>query len=1232
MRLESFLSKTLFEATSDLLADLSIKFNRQTAEPIDLFDLLEDNISKQLKEALDVIDKSYFVGIVDDETISGNKADISLEDTVAKVNDDYAGLLIFALDLRRDAHITRTILATLTRGINRIAHSMPVVVVFRQNDRIALATCERTAYVQTWREGEKVGKVFVLRDINCSKTHRGHIDILSNLECSSCETFNDVYAHWQEVFSSELLTRNFYRELQNWYFWAIKNVKFPNDIDDIFDDEAYNPQNSIRLITRMIFVWFIKHKHFIPDEIFDLKWLKANLKDFDENSTGNQYYRAILQNLFFATLNQEIGKRAFASDSDIDPESEEYRYLYLYENEFNIPKEKILKLFRVAPFINGGLFECLDEKVQNSHRYYWDGFSENITRQAQVPNFLFFARNMNVDLSEEYDDKTMRNVPVSGLINIFSKYNFTVEENTPLDVDVALDPELLGKVFENLLAAYNPETKTTARKQTGSFYTPREIVSYMVDESLLAYLKGKVPSVNDEDLRSIISYHFDDAPESVTEEQRKEIIKALFKCKILDPACGSGAFPMGILQQISHILAKLDNNNSLWEDVVLDQTIEDVKNSGEDSKKLDEVKRVFKEAVDSPDYARKLYIIENCIYGVDIQSIAVQISRLRFFISLICEQESSKHDPKDNYDILPLPNLETKFVAANTLIPLQKDDETMSLFGRDAITKKIKKLEDIRHRQFSVTNNELKLQLRREDEQLRDEVIALVKKLFIDNAEEQIRQKQELLPHLQQELEKAKALPDEWENVSVVINLFGETETVKRNKREEAVKKANAAIVKCNRDIKTLQDKARLNKVVRMATLITGWNPYDQNASSPFFDPEWMFRVIGGFDIVIGNPPYIDYRKIDDYTKSNLGYLKSYKITKTASIYVYFIEVSLNLLNESGSLVFINPYQFLSADSGKGIRYAILPGHCLKKLVDVSNIKVFDNADTYTSINVFNNNYSEDPIIIFKPKDLVNLESNCSYVYWSNVSEEDDYRIFLSQNPIVQKIDNEVKTTLDDFASILCGLSATGFRDYVTYEKLNSDYLPFTESKQIFRYVTRTDKFIPKHIFGKRALESFKTRNIFVARMTSHMRAAISSVNESAGKVNVIYNLTEIDRYYILALLNSKLLDFYYCVKNESKHLNGGAFGFDTPSMKELPIVDADKSVKRKIGQIVKEVIKKIESNSSTQHLERILDYIVFSLYNLSYEEVKMIIPEDKISKKQYQTYLNKEYLEVDFT
>jgi predicted transcriptional regulator len=186
-------------------------------------------------------------------------------------------------------------------------------------------------------------------------------------------------------------------------------------------------------------------------------------------------------------------------------------------------------------------------------------------------------------------------------------------------------------VFENLPGTYNPETKETARKQSGSFYTPREIVNYMVDESLIAYLKQAVGEQYEDVFRKL----FAEKPD-IEVALKKQIYEALRNGKILDPACGSGAFPMGILNRIIYMMENLDYSHSIFE--------------------------------------LKLHLIENCIYGVDIQSIALQISKLRFFISLICEQTPYKY-AADNFGVKPLPNLETKFVAANTLIGLSKKKE-----------------------------------------------------------------------------------------------------------------------------------------------------------------------------------------------------------------------------------------------------------------------------------------------------------------------------------------------------------------------------------------------------------------------------------------------------------------------------------------------------------------------------------------------------------------------------
>ena len=244
-----------------------------------------------------------------------------------------------------------------------------------------------------------------------------------------------------------------------------------------------------------------------------------------------------------------------------------------------------------------------------------------------------------------------------------------------------MDPELLGKVFENLLAAYNPETGATARKQTGSYYTPRPIVDYMVEEALVAALAGQVSPTDgdgkfwEERLRYLFDYAkaFDDASEWFDSREADEIVRTISALKILDPAVGSGAFPMGVLHKLTLALRRLDPDNTRWEQLQKERAIQraavafDTKDRQTRDEELTEISRIFENY--SGDFGRKLYLIQNSIFGLDIQSIACQIAKLRFFISLAIEQEPDR--AADNFGIKPLPNLETRFIAANTLIGLE---------------------------------------------------------------------------------------------------------------------------------------------------------------------------------------------------------------------------------------------------------------------------------------------------------------------------------------------------------------------------------------------------------------------------------------------------------------------------------------------------------------------------------------------------------------------------------
>jgi adenine-specific DNA-methyltransferase len=321
----------------------------------------------------------------------------------------------------------------------------------------------------------------------------------------------------KEAFSVEPVTKEFYKKLQNWYYWAMDRVKFPEDYrysqDPEKDREIRNAQNLIRLLTRLIFIWFLKEKDLVPGKLFDENELKSIVKDFGK---GNNYYNAILQNLFFATLNRPIEERGWAKNEGFPENRKNFgiKSLYRYEDKFLIPPEKVLELFRDIPFINGGLFDCLDRD-----NVYIDGFSRREEKQAKISDELFFSEEKTVDLSKYgLSDKA----EVSGLINILKSYNFTTDEATPIDQEIALDPELLGKVFENLLASYDEETATTARKATGSYYTPREIVDYMVEESLREYLKTKVPEAENE-LDDLFSYS-DEEPNISDDDLRKKLI------------------------------------------------------------------------------------------------------------------------------------------------------------------------------------------------------------------------------------------------------------------------------------------------------------------------------------------------------------------------------------------------------------------------------------------------------------------------------------------------------------------------------------------------------------------------------------------------------------------------------------------------------------------------------------------------------------------------------------
>lgn len=1004
-------------------------------------------------------------------------------------------------------------------------------------------------------------------------------------------------------FSVEVLTKEFYQELSDWYAWAIKIIRFPNDLNDKTDDDKFNNESAIRLITRLIFVWFLKQRHLIPDEFFDEKYIADNLiKDFNPNtkvdlfykSSESKYYKAILQNLFFAMLNspitpegsKELSERHFRNGrGDYDNNK-----LMRYESYFKNPQLFVDLANRTVPFLNGGLFDCLDDKDND---LYYEGFSdrEAVKKSLIVPDYLFFGEEAgkNIDLSEWYGSKKKKKVSARGIIDILKRYNFTVEENTPFDKEVSLDPELLGKVFENLLASYNPETQTTARKQTGSFYTPREIVQYMVDESLVAHLKRTVGDDLEQQYRQLMQYTDEDV--SLTDDQRRQIMLSLYNCKVLDPACGSGAFPMGILQQMVHILSRIDPDNKMWKEmmrsVAINKTSEAYLTASDEERNeiINDIERSFDQSINRPDYARKLYLIENCIYGVDIQPIAIQISKLRFFISLVVDQNTNA-DPTDNFGIRPLPNLEAKFVAANTLIGLDKKDA--SLFDSEEIKAKENELKIVKHKIFGAKTVRTKRKYKKIVNELRKEIADMLYK--------------------------------------------------------------NGAVG---------NDEARQ---------LASWDMFNQNASSNFFDPEWMFGVKDGFDIVIGNPPYISApaqiadKKLASQRNNIIASKRFKSLYQKWDLYIPFIEFGMDYMCKcEGLCTMIVPYPLTNQLYAKILRKMIVTSFDMFEIVDLNGTKIFENATVSNCIPFIKKSQGYKIIIshidkqksihhsfVKEYKDLIQDENN--YV-WNLTQEERSG----SRHPQFN--------VLGDYCYVSYGLRLNSDEKTAKGEFVKADLLSKTEDsihcrkliegKDIERYHVKRFHFVewntsrcPTKLVRPTFREFYDHPKIFCNYLGelactldfdnyyihTHLltgvvlwkdlkdvenKSILSSIKKfSRYSRSEMESLSQtVDLRFLLGIMNSTYATILL------RNLRGGDYHIYPEYIRNIPIAPATKEQQQPIINLVDTILtaKRTDPNTDTSLEERQIDRLVYHLYDLTYDEVLIVDPQTPITRDEYE-------------
>lgn len=762
----------------------------------------------------------------------------------------------------------------------------------------------------------------------------------------------------------------------------------------------------------------------------------------------SNYYHNVLEKIFFEVLNKPVSQR----------------------------NRELTNGYGKIPYLNGGLFDP-----------HVDDFYENQSNWAlKIPDKWF------------YD-----------LFEILETYNFTIDENTILDVDLSIDPEMLGRIFENLLAEINPETGQSARKSTGSYYTPRQIVDYMVDQSLIQYLLNKT-KIQEKKIRALISVDdSDDEINPLSHEERHKIIDSLNEVKIIDPACGSGAFPMGILQKIVFVLGKIDQNGELW----FEKKTENL-----DSLLKDDFKNKFEN--ENFDYIRKTGIIRDSIYGVDIQPIAVEVSKLRCFLTLVVDEDID--DNTENRGIKPLPNLEFKFVAANTLInlPGSENNGQTGLFEEDI---EIKRLIELRDRYF-VSNGQNK---------------EIIKYKFKD---------------VQREMFKKQ------------IDKLGQG---------------------------------------RMTMALADWDPFS-NKSSNWFDPEWMFGI-KKFDIVIANPPYVVLGK--DYKDLKI-YKRLYKAASGGKMNLYkiFIEKAISLLKNGGSLAFINPSNYLSSADSKNLRRFLLEETNLIEIIEYSEKdKIFENVTQALTTMVLVKEKKEE--------NIANLNTKRGGIQKGNQQEfkENKNSEFIFKNRIIEKIAKKEKT-LGDFVQGFQGEINVSTKKSFFVNQPIAGYYPVWRGNYIGSYfkLQHPTEYYPS---ANDTRDHFKLKRIMFQEVSNQaqkkrIKAVIIGENNFCGHTcNYIFS-DKLDLKFILSLLNSKLFNYYFSYYNNTNHVPIG-------EIKSIPFdVDLETYNFKKQVDFVEKILKLIESDdyennpekqAEVQGYEKQVDQIVYELYGLTDEEIKIV-------------------------
>ena len=792
-----------------------------------------------------------------------------------------------------------------------------------------------------------------------------------------------------------------------------------------FDHDEKKIRDYIKkMMGRITFLHFLQRKGWMCG---DLNYMQNMFK---KSAYQNDYLDSVLEPLFFGILNTKPAER---------------EELFTKNNW----DKSLLKEWKDIPYLNGGLFER-DAEDEPESRFPAD----------------YFKR----------------------LFQFFSEYNFTIDENDPNDAEVGVDPEMLGKIFENLLED---------NKDKGAFYTPKEIVRYMCQESLIAYLETNTSIAKDKIRQFVLSP--EEGVADIPENKKPKLLSALEEVKICDPAIGSGAFPMGLLNELLHCREVL---------------------SGEHYDRA-EIKKS---------------IIQNNIYGVDIEKGAVDIARLRFWLSIVVDEETPS----------PLPNLDYKIMQGNSLIE--------SFMGVDLS----------------------KLTYEKQHKKDKGEIL-----LFDDE----------------------------------------------KNRQQKIVSQLLSSYYSCSDHDKKIKLRAEIAETINKQLEAQGYNPsilrelkniHPSENNKFFLWHTWFSDVFNregkeGFDIVIGNPPYVNFANIKSAEYRTILKEKFYSTKNKCDLYAFFIEFGFEVLNKSGIITYIVPHTWKATDSFSKLREILFKRHSVKQIVNL-DMGVFD-AIVQPLIMLAANRYEENSFINIFNSDftfsssIITEEVLASPAYIIDTTSS-------SLDKIIFKKIEEGSSPLSDFIRFSRGIKTSDDKRFIINEQRN------TECKKVYRgrnlkayklnwngeYIWyRPDLMRQKVGCVPHTKEFFDVPEKLVTQRVNSSRQLLVAYDTQQ---NYFLDTTNVSNYstwdgktplkYLCGLLNSKLINFWYC----KKYLMPTIGGYELHS---IPI----KTINNYSGilTLIDDAICAAKNNDIIvlSHRMREIDKIVYGIYGLTDAEIKII-------------------------